>query len=388
MTAERRACRPCRRLPRQGPGRIAQADPRYEARRPDHEVAARPKRLGSGRDLVECAVEDRKAPPPVPPVRPDSIVAYQAPEHRYPHFGADGLAELYLQEISQRPLLDADEELVLAKIVERGTLARHELNRGMANAVERRRLEAAATAGHAARQRLIESNLRLVVWVAKLYVGRGLSLLDLIQEGNIGLQRATDKYDWRRGLRFSTYAYWWVRQAIGRAIVQQGRTIRLPVHLVEQMTHQERIREELRQALGREPTPTEVAKQLGLEPEKLHERLRLTAVPMSLDALVDDDGTTAGDLLPDSTLYMSTDVAEQELLADLLHEALRRLLSPRAQLVLQLRFGLIDGRARTLSEVAKEIGVTRERVRQIQQAALQTLREADPFVACFREYAE
>jgi len=368
----------------QGAG--AQTDRQHRRAGPGRSVARRhPVPRGEGMPREACTVH-----PALPrQSKPDRCVEAPAdapPSLLHDDIESDGLAGLYLREISGRPLLGPGEDIALAKQIERGEAARQQLEQGGAEARARIRLEVEAADGVAARRRLIEANLRLVVWVAKRYLGRGLALLDLIQEGNIGLQRAAARYDWRRGLRFSTYAYWWVRQAISRAITEQGRTIRLPVHLVEQLTRQQRITRELEQTLGREPTLAEIADRLGIEPEQVHDGLQAAKLPVSLDAPVDDDGTLVGDLVPDGAPDRSLEAAEQAMLAELLGDALSELLSVREQQVLQLRFGLLDGRSRTLQEVAGELGVTRERVRQIQEAAFRALRQTGPFVACFREY--
>ncbi len=254
---------------------------------------------------------------------------------------------MYLKEIGRIPLLTAAEETDLAQRVEKGEMK--------------------------AKERLINSNLRLVVSIAKKYVGRGLTLLDLIEEGNIGLMRAVEKFDWRKGYKFSTYATWWIRQAITRAIADQARTIRIPVHMVETINRFIRTSRKLMQELGREPTPEEVAKEMGIEPEKVREIIKVSQEPTSLEAPVGEEkDSTLGDFIPDEEIRPE-DQASAELLKAHLAEVLDTL-NDREKKVLKLRFGLEDGRQRTLEEVGKEFGVTRERIRQIEAKALRKLR--------------
>ena len=254
---------------------------------------------------------------------------------------------MYLKEIGRVPLLTAAEETDLAKRVERGD--------------------------QKARERLINSNLRLVVSIAKKYVGRGLSLLDLIEEGNIGLMRAVEKFDYRKGFKFSTYATWWIRQAITRAIADQARTIRIPVHMVETINRFIRVSRMLMQELGREPTPEEIAVEMEIEPEKVREIIKVSQQPTSLEAPVGEEkDSTLGDFIPDEEIRPE-DQASVELLKSHLSEVLDTL-NDREKKVLKLRFGLEDGRQRTLEEVGREFGVTRERIRQIEAKALTKLR--------------
>ncbi len=253
----------------------------------------------------------------------------------------------YLRDIGKVPLLNAAQEIDLAKRVEDGQ--------------------------QPAKHQLISANLRLVVSIAKKYVGRGMSLLDLIEEGNIGLMRAVEKYDWRRGYKFSTYATWWIRQAITRAIADQARTIRIPVHMVETINRFNRTQRRLMQELGREPTPEEVAEALGIDPAKAREIVKVSQEPTSLATPVgDEDDSALGDFIPDEK-SRPEEQATRELLKEHLDDVLNTL-SPREKRVLQLRFGLEDGKQRTLEEVGKEFGVTRERIRQIEAKAVRKLK--------------
>ncbi len=301
----------------------------------------------------------------------------------------DSPAALYLREISQRPLLTADEEVQLAKEREAGEEAKEQVAAGVADPTERDRLDEIIRVGDAARRRLVESNLRLVVSVARKYMGRGLLFLDLIQEGNIGLQRGVEKYDWRRGFRFSTYAYWWIRQAISRAVADQARTIRLPVHIIEQLTRLYNTARELHQEYGREPTAAEIADRLGIEPEKVREAFRAAKVPISLETPIgEEEESTLADLVADAAARAPAEEAEDEVLAHTLGKALDRHLTSREAQVLRMRFGLDDGQARTLGEVGDELDISRERARQIEAEALRKLRTAVPFMRQFRDYVE
>ena len=278
----------------------------------------------------------------------------------------DDPVRMYLREIGRVPLLNAEEEVRLAKRMERG---RVELLKPAASR-DYRLIED----GEEAQRRLTEANLRLVVSVAKKYIGRGMSLLDLIQEGNIGLIRAVEKFDYTKGYKFSTYATWWIRQAITRAIADQARTIRIPVHMVETINRLIRISRRLLQDLGREPTSEEIAEQMEISPEKVREIIKVSQEPVSLETPIgEEDDSHLGDFIEDHTALAPADAASHQLLKEQVEDVLESL-TERERKVLQLRFGLDDGRSRTLEEVGKEFHVTRERIRQIEAKALRKLR--------------
>ena len=260
----------------------------------------------------------------------------------------DDPVRMYLKEIGKVPLLSGDEEIELAKKMELGN--------------------------EEAKKRLVEANLRLVVSIAKRYVGRGMLFLDLIQEGNLGLIKAVEKFDFRKGFKFSTYATWWIRQAITRAIADQARTIRIPVHMVETINKLIRVSRQLLQELGREPKPDEIAKEMDLSEEKVREILKIAQEPVSLETPIgEEEDSHLGDFIPDDDAPAPAEAAAFSLLKEQLIEVLDTL-TPREQKVLRLRFGLDDGRARTLEEVGKKFDVTRERIRQIEAKALRKLR--------------
>ncbi len=286
----------------------------------------------------------------------------------------DDSISLYLKEIGRVPLLTADEEVSLAKRMEKGREARQKLTQGVDDPDERDRLLLAVKDGQAAQEHLIKANSRLVVSVAKKYVGRGVPFLDLIQEGNIGLIRAVKKFDYRRGYKFSTYATWWIRQAVTRAIADQGRTIRVPVHMYEQINRLTRTTRQLVQELGRDPTTEEIAERLGVPPRKVEQIIRVSQRPLSLEMPVgEEEDSYLGDFIEDAEADSPTDSASQTMLRQVIDEIFESL-TPREVRILQLRFGLVDGYSYTLEEVGKKFGVTRERIRQIEAQALGRLR--------------
>ncbi len=286
----------------------------------------------------------------------------------------DDTIGLYLKEVSRVPLLNAEEEVDLAQRIERGRMAREELARGNVSPRRRHDLRRLIEDGWAAREHLITANSRLVIWVAKKYMGRGVPFLDLIQEGNIGLIRATKKFDYRRGHKFSTYATWWIRQAVTRAIADQGRTIRVPVHMGDQINKLLRVQHQLTQRLGREPSVEELAEALDVPPRKVENMIQVARRPLSLETPTDDEeDSVLGDFIEDDEAPPPDDTATYNLLREHLEEVLNSL-PPREVRILQLRYGLLDGQAYTLEEVGRKMGVTRERVRQIEAQALSRLR--------------
>ena len=293
---------------------------------------------------------------------------------------------MYLKEIGKVPLLSAEEEIELAKNMEAGAVAKEKiaiLKSREENATEEelaeikeeiKNLQKDLDAGDEAKKRLAEANLRLVVSIAKRYVGRGMLFLDLIQEGNLGLIKAVEKFDYRKGYKFSTYATWWIRQAITRAIADQARTIRIPVHMVETINKLIRVSRQLLQELGREPSPEEIAAEMNMPVERVREILKISQEPVSLETPIgEEEDSHLGDFIQDDNIPVPADAAAFTLLKEQLEEVLGTL-TEREQKVLTLRFGLEDGRARTLEEVGKEFNVTRERIRQIEAKALRKLR--------------
>jgi RNA polymerase primary sigma factor len=286
----------------------------------------------------------------------------------------DDTIGLYLKEVSRVPLLTAEEEVELAQRIERGRIAREELAKGSSTDHRRFELRKLIEDGWDGREHLITANSRLVISVAKKYMGRGVPFLDLIQEGNIGLIRATKKFDYRRGHKFSTYATWWIRQAVTRAIADQGRTIRVPVHMGDQINKLLRIQHQLTQRLGREPSVEELAEALDVPPKKVENMIQVARRPLSLETPTDDEeDSVLGDFIEDDEAPPPDDTATYNLLRQHLEEVLNGL-PPREVRILQLRYGLLDGQAYTLEEVGRKMGVTRERVRQIEAQALSRLR--------------
>ncbi|HEX8078534.1 MAG TPA: RNA polymerase sigma factor RpoD [Chthoniobacterales bacterium] len=286
----------------------------------------------------------------------------------------DDPVRIYLREIGRVSLLTAQEEKLLAQRIERGDRATEHLRRGDYSLDDRLQLTRWTIEGEAAREHLIRANLRLVVSIAKKYLGRGMSFLDLIQEGNIGLMRATEKFDYHKGYKFSTYATWWIRQAITRSISDQSRTIRLPVHVGETINRIKRTTSKLQQCMERDPTPDEIASALGLPTEKVRRVLDVARQAISLETPVGTEGDTVlSDFIEDNNNAAPVESAAQHLLREQINIALQKL-PERERKIIQLRYGLKDGRYRTLEEVGVEFGITRERIRQIEAVALRKLR--------------
>ena len=294
-------------------------------------------------------------------------------------FGIDDPVRMYLKEIGKVNLLTPEEEVSLAKGIAAGNEAHSQLEEMEAAGEEipdavRAELEKTISHGERCKQRLAEANLRLVVSIAKRYVGRGMLFLDLIQEGNLGLIKAVEKFDFTKGYKFSTYATWWIRQAITRAIADQARTIRIPVHMVETINKVIRVSRQLLQELGHDPSPEEIAEEMGMPVDKVREILKIAQEPVSLETPIgEEEDSHLGDFIPDEDASEPSEAASFTLLKEQLVEVLSTL-TPREEKVLKLRFGIEDGRTRTLEEVGKEFHVTRERIRQIEAKALRKLR--------------
>jgi len=281
---------------------------------------------------------------------------------------------MYLKEIGRVELLSGEEERRLAQAIDDGNRAALELDKPELTSEERRKLLRAVDAGQRAKSELIQANLRLVVSIAKRYTLRGMQFLDLIQEGNLGLMRAVDKFDYTKGFKFSTYATWWIRQAITRSIADQARTIRIPVHMVESMNRVLRMQRQMHQELEREPTLDELSDRVGLLPDRVREILRISQDPLSLDSpLGEEDDSSLGDFIPDLSADTPADMATKKMLVQAVEEALGEL-TEREQEIVRMRFGLDDGQAKTLEDVGREFGVTRERIRQIEAKTLAKLR--------------
>jgi RNA polymerase primary sigma factor len=340
------------------PGRRRGAEPREHRPTP----TSRPGAASSARSAAEDTDEDTT------PGRTARVTHAEG--------GSFDPVRMYLKEIGKVPLLTADQEVTLAKRIEAGLLATLKLDDEPEVIADNQRasLQAVQRDGELARRQLTEANLRLVVSIAKRYVGRGMALLDLIQEGNLGLIRAVEKFDYTKGFKFSTYATWWIRQAITRAIADQARTIRIPVHMVETMNKVLRIQRQMLQELGREPTVEEIAAKVDLTPDKVREIQRIAQEPVSLETPVgEEDDSLLGDFVEDPNVIAPATAAARALLTEAIEEALQEL-NDRERAVVRLRFGLDDGQIRTLEEVGKEFGVTRERIRQIESKTLAKLR--------------
>jgi len=301
-------------------------------------------------------------------------VIFLEPEDYLANVETKDTVGLYLKEAGRVPLLTPDEEVQITKRMENGLLAREKLTSEKVSKEERIELQSLIEDGWAAREHLIRANARLVISVAKKYMGRGVPFLDLIQEGNIGLMRAAKKFDHTRGYKFSTYATWWIRQAVTRAIADQGRTIRIPVHMGDQVSRMLRAQHQLKQKLSREPSIEELAIALDVPQKKVEEMIKLARYPLSLQMPIgDEDDDTLGDFIEDDSIPTPDTTAANNLLHEHLENVLD-LLPPREARILQLRYGLSDGQYLTLNEVGRKMGVTRERVRQIEAQALRRLR--------------
>ncbi len=319
--------------------------------------------------------ERRPALLPLLPEETEGGEDERAEEDIYRAIEVDDTIGLYLKEIGKVSLLVAEEEVALAKRMERGKKAQAKLRNGKVLSEQKRReLERLVEDGIAAREHLIRANSRLVISVAKKYIGRGVPFLDLIQEGNIGLIRAANKFDYKRGHKFSTYATWWIRQAVTRAIADQSRTIRVPVHMGDQINKMLRISHQLTQRLGRDPTPEELAAEMEIPVRKVEQMMDVARRPLSLEMPTDDEEeSTLGDFVEDTDSPSPPEEVSSSMLREILMEILAEL-PPREVKILQMRYGLLDGQTYTLEEVGKKLGVTRERVRQIEAQALSRLR--------------
>ena len=330
----------------------------------------------SNSDLPDDEADDEPPMEAIAEIEEEELID---PNELVDSFSIDDPVRMYLKEIGKVALLSADEEIALASEMTIGMEAQQKLtladSGGAAlSAAERGELEAASAKGEASKQKLAEANLRLVVSIAKRYVGRGMLFLDLIQEGNLGLIKAVEKFDYTKGYKFSTYATWWIRQAITRAIADQARTIRIPVHMVETINKVIRVSRQLLQELGHDPSPEEISEEMGMSVDKVREILKIAQEPVSLETPIgEEEDSHLGDFIPDEGASEPSEAASFTLLQEQLIDVLSTL-TPREEKVLKLRFGIEDGRPRTLEEVGKEFNVTRERIRQIEAKALRKLR--------------
>ena len=330
-----------------------------------------------GEDYIPDLPDD--ADPPLEAMEEISEEEIVDPNSMVDSFGTDDPVRMYLKEIGKVNLLSSDEEIELAQAMDAGNAAKAQLEELQSAGEEipaevQAELDKAIKRGERAKQRLAEANLRLVVSIAKRYVGRGMQFLDLIQEGNLGLIKAVEKFDYTKGYKFSTYATWWIRQAITRAIADQARTIRIPVHMVETINKVIRVSRQLLQELGHDPTPEEIAEEMSMPVERVREILKIAQEPVSLETPIgEEEDSHLGDFIPDEDASEPAEAASFTLLKEQLVEVLSTL-TPREEKVLKLRFGIEDGRTRTLEEVGKEFNVTRERIRQIEAKALRKLR--------------
>ncbi|HQE92468.1 MAG TPA: sigma-70 family RNA polymerase sigma factor [Anaerolineae bacterium] len=325
-------------------------------------------------DEEESGEEDEEGPS-LDEIVDEEVEAWDGDMYGLDGIGVDDTVALYLREMARVPLLSNDEEVTLARKIEEGRAAKVALqNNGHHSADERACLEEVLHAGIDARDHLIRANTRLVVSIAKKYIGRGVPFLDLIQEGNLGLMKAVEKFEYQRGYRFSTYATWWIRQTITRAIADQGRTIRVPVHMSDRIRRLYRRAQEIEQERGTRPTPEELAEEMGLEPRKVQWMMRVSWQPLSLERPVgEDEDSELSNFIEDEHTPTPPDTAYQGMLRDRIEEVLTTL-SPREVRILRMRFGLYNGRSYTLEEVGQKFGLTRERIRQIEGQALRRLR--------------
>ena len=337
--------------------------------------------ISNDEDILPDLADEEPAAEEIAEVEEEELVD---PNSLVNSFSIDDPVRMYLKEIGKVPLLNPDEEIVLAQTMSAGNEAKAKLDeleeqrkRGETPEItpeEEAELRKVCRKGESAKQKLAEANLRLVVSIAKRYVGRGMLFLDLIQEGNLGLIKAVEKFDYTKGYKFSTYATWWIRQAITRAIADQARTIRIPVHMVETINKVIRVSRQLLQELGHDPSPSEIAAEMGMSMEKVREILKIAQEPVSLETPIgEEEDSHLGDFIPDEGASEPSEAASFTLLKEQLMDVLSTL-TPREEKVLKLRFGIEDGRTRTLEEVGKEFNVTRERIRQIEAKALRKLR--------------
>ncbi len=329
----------------------------------------------NGVQVVDDEVEEAEEPEPEPETEEKAAPKEAPVEVPLSEIASDDTISLYLKEMARVPLLTAEEEVTLSREYEEGRIAQQRLRIDQSLTEEERDdLYKIVQRGEGARAHIIRANTRLVVSIAKRYLGQGVPFLDLIQEGNLGLIKAVEKFDYHRGHRFSTYATWWIRQAITRALADQGRVIRLPVHLSDRIRKVYQVAQQLEQDWGRQPTPEEIAEELQLPPQKVQWMLKVSQRPLSLEKPVgEEEDSELGSFIPDDEAPTPSDTAYHRLLQDKLGEVLTTL-SPREARILRLRFGLQDGRSYTLEEVGKKFGLTRERIRQIEHEALDRLR--------------
>ena len=337
--------------------------------------------ISTDEDILPDLADEEPAAEEIAEVEEEELVD---PNSLVNSFSIDDPVRMYLKEIGKVPLLNPDEEIVLAQAMSAGAEAKAKLdelaeqrkNGGVPeiSPEEEAQLRKVYQKAEISKQKLAEANLRLVVSIAKRYVGRGMLFLDLIQEGNLGLIKAVEKFDYTKGYKFSTYATWWIRQAITRAIADQARTIRIPVHMVETINNVIRVSRQLLQELGHDPSPNEIAAEMGMPVEKVREILKIAQEPVSLETPIgEEEDSHLGDFIPDEGASEPSEAASFTLLKEQLMDVLSTL-TPREEKVLKLRFGIEDGRSRTLEEVGKEFNVTRERIRQIEAKALRKLR--------------